>query len=309
MFFYTYACHEDERELASLERRMLFGVDAAAEGAFVSERGIEPSRSPFVKARIEVSVAGATLAELAERVEALGVEATTSFKAVCVKTDGLDYAERRAAERLIGGRVRGKADMRTPVRRFGIARFEGRWLFGDYRENEAVWLRHNAKAQHYSTALPTRVARAVVNIAVPTPDGAKMIDPCCGIGTVLVEALSMGIDMVGSDVNPLAVRGARENLRAFGLPADAVRLADARTLEGSYDAAVLDLPYNVASRLSAAERDALLQAVRRLARRAVVLSTEPIDEAVRAAGLAVVDRCFARKSAFRREVLVCERRD
>ncbi|MCI3919158.1 RNA methyltransferase [Paenibacillus sp. TRM 82003] len=306
LFFYTYACHEDERELAALERRALFG-DAAGDGAFASGLGVDPSRSPFLKERIEIAASGATLEELAAQVQSLGVEAD-SFKAICIKTGaGLDYEDRRAAERLVGGRVRGTADMRAPKQRFGIARFDGRWLFGAYRENEAVWLRHNEKAQHYSTALPTRIARAVANIAVPDPRGVQAVDPCCGIGTVLVEALSMGIDMVGSDVNPLAVRGARENLRTFGMPENAVRLADARTLEGEYDAAVLDLPYNVASRLSDEERGELLRAAHRFARRVVVLSTEPVEEALREAGWTVDDRAIARKSSFRREVLVCSR--
>ncbi|GAA3334615.1 hypothetical protein GCM10020331_103270 [Ectobacillus funiculus] len=73
------------------------------------------------------------------------------------------------------------------------------------------------KPHSYSTSLSTRVARAVANIAVPDPTGIKAIDPCCGIGTVLVEALSMGINIVGSDINPLVLPGARENIAHFWL--------------------------------------------------------------------------------------------
>lgn len=94
----------------------------------------------------------------------------------------------------------------------------GRWIFGDYVEGESVWFRHQQKPNHYSTALSTRVARAVVNIAIPDPNGVKVIDPCCGIGTVLVESLSMGIDIVGSDNNPVILAGTERTsntLRTF----------------------------------------------------------------------------------------------
>ena len=76
------------------------------------------------------------------------------------------------------------------------------------------------KPEMYSTALSTRDARAIVNIAAPFPEGLKIIDPCCGIGTVLVEAMSMGIAIEGRDVNKRVVWGSRINLRHFGFEGD-----------------------------------------------------------------------------------------
>src|SRR5699024_12707447 len=64
------------------------------------------------------------------------------------------------------------------------------------------------------------MARAIANIAVPYPNGVTAIDPCCGIGNVLVEALSMEIDIVGRDINPLVTRGSRENIAYFGYTCD-----------------------------------------------------------------------------------------
>ncbi|WP_192892969.1 TRM11 family SAM-dependent methyltransferase [Planococcus salinus] len=61
------------------------------------------------------------------------------------------------------------------------------------------------------------MARAVANIAVSEPAGVKAIDPCCGIQTKLVEALSMGIDIVRRDINPIVIHGSRENIAYFGL--------------------------------------------------------------------------------------------
>lgn len=53
---------------------------------------------------------------------------------------------------------------------------------------------------------PTTAARLVRAFV---PDRGKVLDPFCGSGTVLVEALLAGRAALGSDLNPLAVRLAR----------------------------------------------------------------------------------------------------
>ncbi|MCS7463893.1 RNA methyltransferase [Paenibacillus doosanensis] len=306
LYVYSYVCHESEQALCAMELRALFGNDAETGGAgyLFSSKAVEPSRSPFIKLRLDVLCEEDSLEKLAERAGEVRL-ADETFKAEFVETgDSPVYEERRAIERLVGSRIRGKAEMRRPQRRFGIACADGRWLFGDIVKGEAVWLRHNEKPQQYSTALGTRVARAVANIAVPEPLGVRAIDPCCGIGTVLLEAVSMGIDMTGSDINPLAVRGARRNLAHFGFDAR-VSVGSIHAIAGRYDAAVLDLPYNLCSVLSAEERLAMLESARRLAARVVVIATDAIDDAIAAAGLVTVDRCEVSKGAFVRHIMLC----
>lgn len=114
----------------------------------------------------------------------------------------------------------------------------------------------------------------------------------------------MGIHMIGTDINPLAVRGARMNLAHFGFP-DVVALQDMRTLTGSYDAAVLDLPYNLCSVLSPADQLSMLESLRGLTSKAVIVTTETIDALVIQAGFMISDRCVVRKGSFSRQVLVC----
>ncbi|MEO6418605.1 MAG: DNA methyltransferase, partial [Polyangiaceae bacterium] len=53
---------------------------------------------------------------------------------------------------------------------------------------------------------PITAARLVYAFSSP---GKRVLDPFCGSGTVLVEAMLAGRDAVGSDLNPLAVRLAR----------------------------------------------------------------------------------------------------
>ncbi|SDP15975.1 Putative RNA methylase family UPF0020 [Paenibacillus sp. yr247] len=316
---YIYACHEDEQALCQLELRTLLGAEAVIGVRYaVSARSVELSRSPFLKLRLDVLFETGSLPELASQVETLTVRGST-FKVAFAETDvAVEYDRRKDVEREIGRHLRGKAEMRRPEQWFAVTKLGSRWLFGDCSFGEAVWLRHQQKPQNYSTALNTRLARAVVNIAVPDIAGTRVIDPCCGMGTVLVEAMSMGIDIAGCDMNPLAVRGARVNLAHFGMP-NVVSLADMRTLgligeqvtespvilQGRFDALILDMPYNLCSKLPVDEQLQMLQAARRLAERAVIVTTEQIDPLLAQAGFRIAERCVANKGNFSRQIIVC----
>jgi tRNA G10 N-methylase Trm11 len=216
------------------------------------------------------------------------------------------FEERRKVEREVALDVPGEPDLKHPDILFGVVKANGRWVFGYYHKGEAVWLQHQKKPNGYSTALSTRVARAVANIAVPDPVGLKAIDPCCGIGTVLVEALSMGIDIVGSDVNPLILPGTRENIAHFGYHCE-VLFRDIRKVTGRYDVAIIDMPYNLCSVISPQEQLELLQSAYSFADKIVIVTIEPIDTIIEHAGYQIVDRCIVKKGTFTRQVIVGEK--
>jgi len=309
---YTVACHEEEMSLCALEMRTLFGqpFEEVQHEVLLSPVRLDPSRSPFLRERIEVLIAADSLPELAGQVERLRPPEGCTFKVHCIASRApslhprVPYDEQRAIERMLADRVQGTADIRTPDIRYGVAAYRGRWYFGSYAKNEARWLRHTHKPRHYSIALSTRVARALANIAVPIPEGVRAIDPCCGVGTVLVEALSMGIDIVGRDHNPLVAQGARENLAFYGYEAP-VAYGDIADVSDHYDAAIVDLPYNHVSRITDGASREILQHARRIADRMAVVTVQPIDELLSETGWTVLDRGTAKKSAFVRQILLC----
>ena len=301
-YIYTYAGYEDELSLRALEMRSLFGHESET-NILESTVKIDPSRSPFIKERIGVISEGGSFQELLEKVGGFEVTGET-FKVVFVKNGKETFENRRAIEREVGCRIEGMADIRNPQRKFAVMHVNGRWVFGDYVKAESVWFQHQQKPHQYSTALSTRVARAVVNIAIPEPIGINAIDPCCGIGTVLVEALSMGMDIVGSDNNPVILGGTRENIAHFGLKGE-VKFKDMREITQHYDVAIIDLPYNLCSVISPEEQLEMLQSARRFADRVVVVTVEPIDDILKRAGFVIADRAVAKKGVFTREVIVC----
>ena len=63
--------------------------------------------------------------------------------------------------------------------------------------------------------LPPKVARILVNLAEGALDPSlpkKLLDPFCGTGTVLLEGMHLGWECVGSDADPEAAKGTRENV-------------------------------------------------------------------------------------------------
>lgn len=59
--------------------------------------------------------------------------------------------------------------------------------------------------------LPPKLAQIMINLAAP-PDGAIILDPFCGTGVVLQEALLMGYKANGSDINERMVSYTAKNL-------------------------------------------------------------------------------------------------
>lgn len=65
--------------------------------------------------------------------------------------------------------------------------------------------------------LPPKVAKMMLNLALgdnPPVKGRKnvLLDPFVGTGTVLIEALLEKVDVIGSDIDPLAVQGTKQNI-------------------------------------------------------------------------------------------------
>ncbi|QJC50487.1 RNA methyltransferase [Paenibacillus albicereus] len=310
-YLYIYACHESEAELCALELSCLFPgfLMTPDSRAFRHARRLDPSRSPFLKQRLDIRAEAASEPELLEAAGAVLSPGERLFRARYVKTGALDqHPDRRRLEleRALGLAVTGEPELKRPDVVYGLTRHEGRWLAGELAEAEPLWLRHQDKPRQYSTALPTRAARAAVNIAAPgEPAGSSLVDPCCGIGTVLLEALSLGFSCRGNDLNPLAAVGARENLRHFGHAEELVSIGDMRGLSGAFDAGVLDMPYNLCSVSPPEEQLGMLIALRRLTGRAVVVTTEPIEAILQEAGFRIEATARLTKGNFVRLFHLC----
>ena len=95
-------------------------------------------------------------------------------------------------------------------------------------------------------ALTPDLSRALVNLGRIGP-GARLLDPFCGSGSVLIESALLGVYSVGMDINCRLVKGAALNLGHYGLRhmVDLV-VTDSAMMpirDGAVDAVVTDPPY------------------------------------------------------------------
>ncbi len=60
--------------------------------------------------------------------------------------------------------------------------------------------------------LPPKLAQIMINLAAGNAPAARILDPFCGMGTVLQEGQLMGYEMWGSDISGDMVRASKKNL-------------------------------------------------------------------------------------------------
>lgn len=79
--------------------------------------------------------------------------------------------------------------------------------------------RYSAHGLHeYKGRFNPQIAKALLNI-FGVKEGQWVLDPFCGSGTSLVEASHLGVNGIGTDINPLAVYLANAKVLALSVPA------------------------------------------------------------------------------------------
>lgn len=62
--------------------------------------------------------------------------------------------------------------------------------------------------------IPPKVAQIMINLAGLKP-GDTIVDPFCGLATLVQEGVLLGYKVLGSDINPSAITGSEKNLEWF----------------------------------------------------------------------------------------------
>ena len=62
--------------------------------------------------------------------------------------------------------------------------------------------------------IPPKVAQIMINFC-GAAKGSTILDPFCGVGTILQEAILLGYKTAGSDINPTAILNSEKNLEWF----------------------------------------------------------------------------------------------
>lgn len=303
-YFYSINYPVYEKDLCNMEMKCLFGEEITNK-YFLSDIDINPSRSPFIKERIDIKYCKNNLEDIVKNIidDNLSYE---QFKVCYIKLeDGdVDYKERLQSIREIGLVVNGQSEMHNPEVLLGVTKVKEKWVFGVYERNDYEWHIHDRKPNSYSNSLGLRLSRALVNIAVGNNIECMLVDPCCGVGTVIIDAMSMGINARGFEINKPIARNAKENLAFFGYE-NVITTADMREIEEKFDVAIIDLPYGVFTPTTLKKQTDIIKSARRISDKLVLVTFEDMDDIIEEAGFKIIDKCFVCKGKFIRHINIC----
>lgn len=306
---YSFNYHQTESELCKLESRMMFNQEEENK-LLLSDVKAAPSSSAFIKSRLDVIATSPDYSTLIEKIEGERIK-MEGFKVeyVVFDEDTTAYADRLDKLRDIGYRIEGFPDYYHPTTVYTLCCHEGIWCFGVLVKNNLDWHKHKQKPCSYSNSISTTIAKALVNIAARANKESRLLDGCCGVGTIMLEACFAGYMIEGCDINWKLCNNARENLSYFGYPAK-VYASDVNDIDKRYDAAILDLPYNLLSLATEEEMAHIICSAAKLTDRMVIVSIADISDFINDAGFRVSDSCSVKKRGkkkFARRIWICEK--
>lgn len=301
---YTINYKSKEKDLCELEMKSLFNEPLINKFVF-SDTLIDPNDSVFFKNRLDVMFMSKSIDELSRIIEESNLT-LDGYKITYIKNDVIEYEKRLEAMKKIGNSIEGNFDLKTPKHNLCITRIDNIWYFGKYTKNNSQWVQRKTKPYNYSIALDISLAKSLVNIASKNRKDIKIIDPCCGIGTVVIEGLVMGLDIVGYEINSLIARHANENLRHFGFD-EVIKNKDMTIVKESYDVAIIDLPYGMYTPTTKNLQTDIIIKSRDITAEAVIVSKEQIDTIITESGYKITDKVeLAKTRTFSRFIYVCK---
>lgn len=284
--------------LASAEAWAFTGAEA--EGRLVyAPIGVDISHSAFLRHCLALEAHGNSLDDLVAAIRAADIR-YERFHITIMRPPPKQEVHGPSVVLAAANAITGRPDLTAPQVRLAVVVTAQHWYLGRIvAEGENRWREGMHRPHHFSSALPQRMSRALANL-VAGP-GQTLIDPCCGIGTVVMEAAEAGIIAFGADQNGPMLKLVATNLAHFGLPCRLFR-ADATRLSGHFDGAVLDLPYGRNTYGNLALWRQLMAPLRAAANRIVVVAPRDLGDLTTELGLRLVRKIVVPKGGLTRHI-------
>ncbi len=308
-YLYSFNCDSTERELCTLESRYIFNKEEKNKLLF-SDVKIDPSSSAFIKNRLDIISCSEDYPTLLNEIKKENIR-IEGFKIEYLVVDGdaTEYTDRLNKLRDIGYRIEGVHDYYNPTITYALCCCKGVWYFGVSIKNNIAWHKHKQKPCSFSNSIGVNIAKALVNIAAKANKEKKLLDACCGVGTIMLEACFAGNNIEGCDINEKTCKNARKNLSHFNYTAN-VYHSDIKDISNRYEAAIIDLPYNLFTNATDADILHIIESTAEITDRLVIVSTSDITDLISNTGFRISDCCSvskSRKGNFARKIWVCEK--
>jgi len=308
-YIYTFNYEYHHSGLCKLESRQLFDKEEKDKLLF-SNIEINPSISSFIKNRFEILTDSESFSKLLKNIKEMDIR-MEGFKAEYMIIDGdyIEYNERREKLKDIGFSIEGIPNFDKPTITYSLCNYNNVWYFGVLTKQDNDFRKHKEKPYSFSNSIDLNIAKTLVSIASKGSINNKLLDACCGVGTILLEGCIADFNIEGCDINSNACNHAKNNLAHYGYSAN-IHCTDIQELNKKYDSIIIDLPYNLYSYSNETITFNILDSAAKLADRIVIVSISDIKPMIIKSRLEISDFCTVEKrgrSKFARKIWVCEK--
>lgn len=302
-YFYLTTILDQDTDLIGAECRALTGCVPNPYGIAISDRRVDVKRGAYVKSCMEILFEGGSVAEICAQIKSAELHAD-DFRVTVFRLPRNLPVETMKIAHTVGAVIGGKVRLTLPrVIFLTVVTSEKIWFGRLLSESDGRWVTHRKRPHVTSSSLPTRLARAMVNLIASLGD--RLVDPCCGTGTIVLEAAQMGIKVAGYDLNPNMVKATQKNLAHYGLTAN-VHLEDARQIRGRFDAVATDLPYGIMLPSDISRDDEILRNIRDLAPKAAFVDIRDLGGQLIDLGYTIRQIIHAPKHSILRRIFITD---
>ena len=277
-YFYLFNYPPEEYDLCALEFKYLFHEEY--QQCFITNKDIDVNISVFMKGKIDIWAISSNFDDLKNPIS------------------HPDYQETLDKCKDISWFIAGSVNMSKPKHTIVLTKVNDLWIIGYYHHGVPSWKKYDDKPNTFSNSLDIRLARTLINIAGENDQTKTMIDPCCGMGTVVLEGLALGYSIKGFDISRDISWKARCNLNHFGFDGMLITKDDINKHQGHYDIAIIDIPYNLYTPITYKEQCDIINSARKLCNKLVLVSYEQMDQEIKQAGFEIRNRILRKKTEF-----------
>jgi len=302
-YLYLTARSKSDIELIHAECYALTGSYPDKNGIAISYRLADVSRGAYVKKCIEIMFEANDIEELLAKVESAQLYQEGFRVSVVKRPPNLELDSMEICQK-VGALIGGKPNLDYPTLTYLVVVSPNELFFGKMMsESDVAWKLHSNKPYLNSSSLPARLARTIVNLVAEPSD--SLIDPCCGMGTIIIEAAQMGIHVAGYDINEQMVILAKKNFEYFGLSGK-IEYGDAREVSGRYDVLTTDLPYGINTQADQQLYRDIMRNAKSLAPKIAVVAAKEITCLLQDLSIEVGQVIPAFKSNFKRYIHIAK---
>lgn len=307
-YLYAFNYPPEQEQLCRLEYKYLFHEPWNSKYC-LTNTNISIDQSAFIKAKIDVFTIYKDLSLAIKELEKLNLY-YLDFKVIYIKNEitHVDYKQSLLWCKDISWAIDGSVNMAKPKHTIAITKFNDTFIIGYYHHGVPSWQKQDNKPYTFSNSLDIKLARTLVNIASENKSNITVVDPCCGVGTVVLEGLALDVDIEGFDISREISYQARKNLMYYGYDKYLINKVSIHDLNKHYDVAIIDMPYNLYTPITYEEQCKIISSAREICSRLIIVTHEDMTKEINRAGFLVLDTCELKKFAyasFRRNIYVC----